>query len=83
MKSTILKAFSNYSRWTTFHICMVATLLTGFLMAASAEELGAVGPMLVSLGVCAMLFAIIGELLFLIRVFARWAARKLFNTPAR
>ena len=83
MKNTILNALATYSQWTTFHICMGATLLTGSFMAASAEDLGALGPMIVSLGICAMFFATAGELLFLIRVFARWAAQKLSNPSDR
>lgn len=79
MKNATLKAMATYSRWTTFHICMLATLLTGSFMAVSAEDLGALGPMIVSLGICAMFFATAAELLFLVRVLARWASAKISN----
>lgn len=48
-------------------------------MAASAEDLGALGPMIVSLGICAMFFATVAEMLFLVRVFASWASEKFSN----
>jgi hypothetical protein len=58
-----------------FHTIMLALALTGLLMASSAEDLGSAGPVIISLGIFVVFFAMISEalhgLLFVVRLLSR------------
>lgn len=57
-----------------FHVAMLAFALTGLFMAFSAEDLGSAGPVIISLGISLVFYALIAEallgLLFLIKIMA-------------
>ena len=67
MKRVLLKNLAQYGRWTSFHLACLAAFLTGLFIASTAGELGPFTPLLVSLGVYAMLFAVIAEILLILR----------------
>jgi hypothetical protein len=75
MRSRITKALvralyslTAYSQWTTFHATMLSLLGTGAFMVFSAEEMGAIGPILLSLGICVIFFALMSECILTLRV---------------
>ncbi|OYU42659.1 MAG: hypothetical protein CFE44_22755 [Burkholderiales bacterium PBB4] len=75
MRSPIIKALAKaiyslttYSQWTAFHSAMLSLLATGAFMVVSAAEMGAIGPILVSLGICVIFFALMSEGILILRV---------------
>jgi len=72
---TIASFFSEYTAWVQFHIIMLAAFVTGFLMAYSAQDLGPMAPLMISCGICVMIFSIVAEALLLIRRTVAKAAR--------
>lgn len=60
-----------------FHTVMLALALTGLFMAFSAEELGSAGPVIISLGISVVFFALISELLHGLLFFAGFMARRI------
>jgi hypothetical protein len=57
-----------------FHVAMLALAMTGLFMAFSAEDLGSAGPVIISMGISLVFYALISEallgLLFLIKIIA-------------
>lgn len=66
---------SEYTIWVKFHIIMISAFATGFVMAYSAEDLGPLAPLMISCGICVMIFSFVAETLFLIRRTAAALAR--------
>jgi hypothetical protein len=65
---TLASSFTEYSPWTTFQISLLSLLATGVFMVLSAEEMGAIGPILLSLGICLIFFVLVSEILLILRV---------------
>jgi hypothetical protein len=57
-----------------FHVAMLALAMTGLFMSFSAEDLGSAGPVIISMGISFVFYALISEallgLLFLIKIIA-------------
>lgn len=64
-----------------FHAVMVAAVVTGSVLAVSAGDLGPFAPILIALGICAVLFGLTGEALFFAGRCASWALNR--RAPTR
>ena len=71
--------FAEYTIWVVFHIAMFSAFLTGFFMAYTAGDLGPLAPVMISIGICVMLFSSLAEFLFLVRRVLASAARYYLN----
>lgn len=54
---------TNENSKPTFHLVMLSLAMTGLFMAFSAEELGSAGPVIISIGISTIFFALIAETL--------------------
>lgn len=73
---TVANFFAEHTIWAVFHTVMIAAFSTGFFMAYTAGDLGPLGPILISIGICVMLFAALAEALFLTRQFLAYMSRR-------
>lgn len=67
------------TRFTSFHISACSFVLAGLFIASTASDLGPYAPLLVAFGIYAMLFALLLEAVFWLRVvlrklLAKWVA---------
>lgn len=76
--NAILIFLSRASFRIEFHTFTIALLLTGAFMVATASDLGAMGPLVISFGIYVIFFALAAELLLSLRLFiACLATRRL------
>jgi hypothetical protein len=61
-----------------FHAFAIAFILTGVFMVLTASDLGAMGPLVISLGLYAMFFGVVAELLLGVRLLIARIAIRLF-----
>ena len=81
--SAVLAFLSRPSAHLQFHALCIALMLTGSFMVSTATDLGAIGPLVISLGIYAVVFAALAELLLGIRLLvARLASRALRTKEA-
>ncbi len=80
------KPCSEPNNKVMFHTVMLALALTGLFMAFSAEDLGSAGPVIISLGISVVFFALISEvlhgLLFVVKLLSRRYAASKENKEA-
>jgi hypothetical protein len=60
------------TRSVEFHAVMVAAITTGAVLTLSASDLGPLAPMLIALGLSAVLFGLLGEAILGLTVFVVW-----------
>lgn len=76
--SAVLAFLSRPSDHLQFHTFCIAVMLTGIFMVSTATDLGAMGPLVISLGIYSVIFAVLAELLLSIRLLvARLSSRAL------
>lgn len=81
--NALLNFLSRTSCRIEFHAVLIALLLTGVFMVATASDLGAMGPLVISFGIYVMFFAIVAELLLCLRLcIAYLATRRLLIIKA-
>lgn len=71
------QSLANYSQWTTFQISLLALLATGVFMIISADEMGGLGPILLSFGICVVFFVLVCEILVATRMLVRYLIIRL------
>ena len=61
-----------------FHVCITALILTGVFMLWTAADLGAMAPLVISMGLYAIFFGILAEVLLGLRLLIARIAHRLF-----
>ena len=72
IKATLLKQGAIITPMLPLHILALASFLTGLFMASASAGLGILGSVTVFLGIFGMIFGLLIEGLFVLRLALRW-----------